>query len=533
MILTTKGRYAVMAMLEMASSQEDSAMNLLRISESQNIPHNYLEQLFMKLKKNGIVTSIRGPGGGYKLNDTPEKISIHRVISAVEDDIKVPKCGHNKQCAKHVKCTTHYLWKGLENNVVSYLSSISLADVIKDGTSLGGPQHDKAIACNDDIIKKIYFDHNATTPMHQAVREEMHHILGPACNPSSLHWHGRRAKALIESARNKIAKALGIKLGIGEFQITFTSSGTEANNLLLHNFYGKDMLVSSVEHLSILDSAKEYGGRILIHVDQNGQINMDHFIERLNNAEAGSLVSIITANNETGVIQENIDKIIKLTHEKGLFFHSDCIQACGKIHLDMKGIDFATVSAHKIGGPIGAAALIHKTTFPIKAHIMGGGQERGIRSGTENVSAIVGFGKAAEIAHNNIQKYADIAILRNKMEDMIKEVCADAIFYGKNTRRLPNTSMIFMPTIEAQNQLIQFDLSDISVSAGSACSSGKMKTSHVLTAMGVEERNAKCAIRVSLGMDVTMSEIEKFVSVWARIWQSYCHSREGGNLEKI
>jgi len=520
MILTTKGRYAVMAMLEMAQSKGDSAMNLLRISESQDIPHNYLEQLFMKLKKNGVVTSIRGPGGGYKLNDAPDKISIQKVVSAVEDDIKVPKCGHNKQCTKHIKCTTHYLWKGLENNVVSYLSGISLADVIKGGASLGGLQHDRAIACNDEIIKKVYFDHNATTPIDQLVQEEMQHILGPASNPSSLHWHGRRAKALVENARSKIAKALGIKLGIGEYQITFTSSGTEANNLLLHNFYGKDMLVSSVEHLSILDSSKEYGRRILIHVDQNGQINMDHFIECLNNAKAGSLVSIIMANNETGIIQGNIDKIIKLTHERGLLFHSDYIQACGKIPLDMKGVDFATISSHKIGGPIGSAALIHKTDFPSKAHIIGGGQERGMRSGTENVSSIVGFGKAVEIAQNNIEKYTNIALLRDKMEDMIKEVCADAIFYGKDAWRLPNTSMIFMPNIDAQNQLIQFDLNDISVSAGSACSSGKMKTSHVLTAMGVKASDAKCAIRVSLGKDTTFNEVEKFVSVWAGIYES-------------
>lgn len=509
MILTTKGRYAVMAMLEMAGSQDGSAMNLLRISENQNIPHNYLEQLFMKLKREGIVTSIRGPGGGYKLNARPEDISIQHIISSVEDDIKVPKCGHNKQCSPTIKCTTHDLWEGLENNVVNYLSGISLADVMM-GSKLVTPKN--------NMSSKIYLDHNATTPIDQSVQEEMYNILGLACNPSSLHWHGRRAKALIENARNKIANTLGIKLGIGEYQITFTSSGTEANNLLLHNFRDKDLLVSNIEHLSILDAAKWYGNRVLVNVDHNGQINMDHLIECMDNAEAGSLISIIMANNETGIIQTNMRDIVYLAHEKKLLVHSDFVQVFGKIPTDLFGLDFATISAHKIGGPIGCAALIHKTNIPIMSQIIGGGQERGIRSGTENVSAIVGFGKASEIAQNNMVKYSNIAMLRDKMEDLIQEICPDAVFYGKDTSRLPNTSMILMPNIDAHNQLIQFDLNDISVSAGSACSSGKMKVSHVLTAMGVSTVNAKCVIRVSLGINTRLNEIEKFVSVWKDIW---------------
>jgi cysteine desulfurase len=513
MILTTKGRYAVMAMLEMVRSQPSSAMSLSSIAANQNIPHNYLEQLFLKLKKAEIVTSIRGPGGGYKLNASPEQISIYRIIHAVEDDIMVPKCGHNKQCAEHIKCETHYLWHGLENNVVSYLSEISLADVIRGNC---GALSSSKIEGSANDTTKIYLDYNATTPIDSAVRDEMNNILGPACNPSSLHWYGRRAKALIENARTKIANALGIKLGIGLYQITFTASGTEANNLLLHNFACKDMLISSTEHLSILEAAKEYGNRILLKVDQNGQIDMDHFRECVKDAQEGSLVSIIMANNETGIMQENMSEIIELAHEKGLLVHSDYVQAFGKVSIDLAGLDFITISSHKIGGPIGAAALVHKTKLPIKAQIIGGGQERGIRSGTENVAAIVGFGKASELIKKN---YTDIAILRDKMENMIQDICHGATCYGKDTSRLPNTSIILMPGTDAQKQLIQFDLSNISVSAGSACSSGKMKTSHVLTAMGVDATEAKCTIRVSLGASTTLDEIRKFVSVWEKIWQ--------------
>ncbi len=516
MILTTKGRYAVMAMLEMARSQGIGAMNLSRISQSQHIPHNYLEQLFLKLKKNGVVNSIRGPGGGYKLSAAPEDITIYQIINAVENDVMVPKCGHNKQCSAHVKCTTHYLWKGLENNVVSYLSSISLADVIAGNlSSLNLAPDSKITEQKDDTLSKIYLDYNATTPLNPTVKEEMNNISGPASNPSSLHWHGRRAKALIENARGKIAKALDIKLGTGEYQLTITSSGTAANNLLLHNFAGKDILVSSTEHLSILEGAKEYGNRVLIKVDNNGQIDMNHYQECIGKAQVGSLVSIIMANNETGVIQENMDKITALAHAKGLFVHSDFVQAFGKIPMHLGELDFITISSHKIGGPLGAAALVHKASFPIKAQIVGGGQERGARSGTENVAAIVGFGKASEL----IGDYSHIALLRDKMEDIIQEICPDTLFYGKNTTRLPNTSMILMPRVESQKQLIQFDLASISVSAGSACSSGKMKISHVLTAMGVEDEKAKCTIRVSLGANSTMHEIETFASNWGRIWQ--------------
>lgn len=364
--------------------------------------------------------------------------------------------------------------------------------------------------------ENIYFDYNATSPINPMILEKMHNALIHACNPSSLHWHGRRAKALIENARLEIAKALGINMGVDGYQITFTSSGTEANNLLLYNFAEKDILISTVEHLSILNSAKIYGNPILINVDENGQIDMQHFKECIDRSKSGSLVSIIMANNETGIVQENMKEIITIAHEKGLFVHSDMVQAFGKIPSQIHNLDFATISSHKIGGPIGAAALIHKTKFPIKAQILGGGQERGARSGTENVSAIVGFSAAANSLNYNT---LHISGLRNYMEERIRAICPEAMFYGKNTTRLPNTSMVFMPNIDAQRQLIQFDLHNISISSGSACSSGKIKISHTLLAMGIKEEQAKNAIRVSLGPESTKNEVEKFVEVWEKIWR--------------
>lgn len=505
MILTSKGRYAVMAMLEIARVESSVATTIAKIAKNQDIPHSYLEKLFLKLKNAGLIDSVRGPGGGYKLKHNPENISIYNVINAVEDDIKVPQCGHSKDCSPETKCSTHDLWRGLEKSVVGYLQSISLAEVISSKGFI--------IDCSANKKKKIYLDYNATAIPKSDAMVEMQKVMKLPQNPSSLHWHGRSARALIENARNNIAASLGIKLGIEGYQITFTASGTEANNLIMHNFTGKDIIISAVEHLSILNAAEKYGNKIIVNVDSDGQIDMKHFYQLLENANAGSLVSIIMANNETGILQKNLNEITRIAHDKGMFVHSDFVQSFGKAPLNVGDLDFVTISSHKIGGPIGAAALIHKTSFPLQAQICGGGQERGMRSGTENVAAIVGFAKAA-----STMRYMS-SDLRDKMEDMIENICSEAIFYGKNTLRLPNTSMILMPGVDAQKQIIQFDLANISVSAGSACSSGKMQSSHVLKAMRVSEADAKCSIRVSIGPETTEDEVLEFVNNWEKIWR--------------
>ncbi len=502
MILTTKGRYAVMAMLDLAKHEGNLAITLANIAERQNIPLNYLEQIFARLKNAEIVSSVRGPGGGYKLKSKPDQIDIYSITSAVEEEIVITKCGNNKEKAclpNAVRCLAHHLWDGLEHKIIGYLQGITLADVLRDND-----QH-------------IYLDYNATAPMLPGVRQAMNKVWDSAMNPSSLHFHGRAAKGLVENAREKIAASLRVSAGRDGYNIIFTSSGTEANNLLFSNFQDKMVVVSEVEHLSVLEASKKNPNRVLIGVDKNGRIELEGLKKAL---EGASMLSIILANNETGVIQD-IKAIVEYANSCGILVHSDCVQAFGKIPLNIEelGLDFATISAHKLGGPVGAAALVHRSKLGLMPQIVGGGQERGMRSGTENVAAIVGFGVAAELAGRSAAAYAEIADLRDEMEVMIKGICPSAIIFGSDTERLPNTSMLSMPGVETQTQLIYFDLNNISVSGGSACSSGKIKNSHVLKSMGYEGDEIASAIRVSLGAQTTRDHIVQFVNIWKNLWE--------------
>lgn len=502
MILTTKGRYAVLAALYIAKYGENRSIPLSEISHLQNISLNYLEQIFSKLKKAKIVTSVRGPGGGYKLNDKAEETHIHSITKAVEEEIKITQCGNKKPCLpKSVKCMAHDLWNKLEGNITDYLESITLFDVINQTKE----------------ADNIYLDYNATTPICPSALSSMNEVFKKSLNPSSVHFHGRAAKSFMENSRETIAATMGIKLGREEYDICFTASGTEANNLLIHNFRNKQIAISNIEHLSILGIPHE--NRVIIDVDQNGLIDKEDLEAKIQNMEEGSLLSVIYANNETGIIQ-NMKEICKMAHEKNILVHSDCCQAFGKIALNIKeiGLDFATISSHKIGGPVGSAALIHRHDFQIEAHITGGGQEKGKRAGTENVAAIVGFAKAAENSSARIIALKDIAKIRDHMEADILSISPASIIFSKDKERLPNTSMLTMPGVDIQTQLIYFDMNGISISSGSACSSGKVKASHVLEAMGFDENNSKSAIRISLGPRTRRTDIHKFLEVWKNLY---------------
>ena len=225
------------------------------------------------------------------------------------------------------------------------------------------------------------------------------------------------------------------------------------------------------------------------------------------------------ANNETGVI-EPVAEISRIAKEHGALVHTDAIQAAGKIKVDWVelGVDFISLSAHKIGGPQGIGALVMNEDIPLISLIRGGGQERSRRAGTENVPGIVGFGAAAKLAAENLGKANEIGILRDHLELRVKEIAPDAEVFGESVERLPNTTCLTMPNIASETQVMKFDLTGIMVSAGSACSSGKVQTSHVLKVMGIVEDVASTAIRVSLGHGNTMDEVEHFVSQWRKIY---------------
>ncbi len=359
----------------------------------------------------------------------------------------------------------------------------------------------------------IYLDHNATAPVKpEAIRVMAEAIQAGPLNPSSVHSAGRMARKIVEQARTKIATVFGAEGA----DVIFTSGGTEANNLAICGLEGYNVMVSAVEHYSVLKPAREAK---IIPVGADGAVDLRELEIILKRSGGKCFVSIMLANNETGVIQP-VREIARLTHDFGGIVHSDVVQAAGKIPVSLGdlGVDMMTVSSHKFGGPQGAGALIVKKEIAVSPMISGGGQEFGLRAGTENVPAIAGFGVAAELLPENLRRMEEIKVLRTYMEKEIKSFAEDAKIFGESAERLANTSCISMPNVKAELQLIEFDLAGICISSGAACSSGKVLVSHVLQAMGVAKPEAETAVRVSLGIDNTKAEIDEFIAVWKNLY---------------
>lgn len=367
----------------------------------------------------------------------------------------------------------------------------------------------------------IYLDHNATTNIRPEAWNKMNELAsyGPV-NPSSIHSYGQKGKSLLEEARKSIAYLLGFDSERRNYQITFTSSGTEANNLIISNFKDHEIFISATEHPSIYVHSNYSKNITIIKVDQNGILDINDLILKLRESKSTKkLLSVMLANNETGIIQP-IQKICEIAHNYGALVHSDCVQAIGKIDVNMPklAIDFLTISGHKFGGPMGAAALIARTSVHLKPQIIGGGQERSLRSGTENVPAIVGFGLAAKLAKEELnERCAHMTKLQTKLEKILLESNHSIEIVGINTERLPNTTLIINVNKKAETQLIALDLKGVAVSSGSACSSGKTSPSHVLSAMGYEEDKLYSALRISVGTSTKEEDIDKFIAIYNEI----------------
>lgn len=369
----------------------------------------------------------------------------------------------------------------------------------------------------------VYLDHNAGAPLRPGARERMVEVLGDVGNASSVHADGRRARARIEAAREQVASLCKAR----SRAVTFVSGGTEANMTALtptwqdqgSPAYLERLLRGATEHPSVAA-----GGRFpvsmqqVIPVDRNGLIRLDVLKEML--AEDGpALVSVMAANNETGVISP-LAEIGDLVAQAGGFFHVDAVQAAGRMEIDMDAwqADAISLSAHKFGGPQGAGALVVRSTARVPSPLMsGGGQENWRRAGTENVAAITGFGVAAQGAETEARDTTRLAGLRDKLESGLREICPSVTIFGGEAPRLANTSCFAAPGISAETALIAFDLERLSLSSGSACSSGKVSVSHVLTAMGTNEETARCALRVSLGWNSTEADIDRFLQVWPQV----------------
>ncbi|HEU5018209.1 MAG TPA: cysteine desulfurase family protein [Pseudolabrys sp.] len=382
------------------------------------------------------------------------------------------------------------------------------------------------------MTERIYFDWNATVPLRPEARAAAVHALDAGGNPSSVHAEGQAARRLVEQARAQVAALVGTQ----PRDVIFTSGATEANMLALtpaleaaSEKRGRDRLfVSAVEHPSV-----HCGGRFApeqveeVAVNADGVVDLALLQEALTKAER-PLVSVMLANNETGVIQP-VAEVAELVHRANGLLHVDAVQGPGRIDCGMTGLgaDLMSLSAHKLGGPQGAGALVRRGDIHIADRLIkGGGQERSQRAGTENVAAIAGFGAAAAAVQATGNKDAyRMAALRERLEAGLKAATPDVVIFGAGVPRLPNTILFAVPGVKAETAIIAFDLNGVAVSSGSACSSGKVQSSHVLAAMGVAPALARGAVRLSLGPTTTEAEVERFLGTWIRLVPSLLKER--------
>jgi cysteine desulfurase len=365
--------------------------------------------------------------------------------------------------------------------------------------------------------QRFYLDYNATAPLRPEVGEAVVAALSLYGNPSSVHAEGRAARSAIEAARVKVACLVGAR----PEDVIFTSGGTEANALALAAQAGGawHCYLSAVEHPSVLAGGRFYRETTTnFPVTADGVANLQILAKELEKHHLGGwrpFVSLMAANNETGAIQP-VAEASKIVHSAGGLLHTDAVQAAGRIKLDMTtlGADMLSLSAHKIGGPKGVGALVLGAGATVEPLIKGGGQERRRRAGTENVAGIVGFGVAVELALADLANADAMAVLRDELEKGALAIAPDAQVLSARVARLPNTTCIAVPGAKAETLVIGLDLAGVAVSSGSACSSGKVEASHVLSAMGVTEEVAQGAIRVSLGFATKRADIDNFLKAF-------------------
>ncbi len=376
----------------------------------------------------------------------------------------------------------------------------------------------------------IYLDYNATCKIRPQAIAAMNTVLNDAPgNASSIHGPGRAARKYIEHARDQVARAMGAT----SKQVIFNSGATEGNNTVLRFFSGQRILISATEHSSIYETGRTMGVEI-IPVHPNGTLDLTALETMCQVSPAPALISVMWVNNETGVINP-VTNIARIAHACGAAFHIDAVQALGKIPVDFgaSGADFMTISSHKIGGPQGIGAFIigngeTGACLPPPVLLTGGGQERSLRAGTENIAGIAGFGAAAEVIITPSARIkAGTSPLQGKdntapnfqsqLESILKSTRPDTVIFGADTPRVSNTVCFSVPGTDAQTLLMRLDLAGVAVSSGSACSSGKVRESHVLRAMGVDPALSRGALRISTGWATTPNDIDQFAQIWANL----------------
>ena len=379
-----------------------------------------------------------------------------------------------------------------------------------------------------------YCDHNATAPLRPSCRDAMLRALAVTGNPSSVHTNGRVARALVEEARRSVARLVGAKAE----QVIFTSGATEANGLALWGAVEgaidqsemdkaariTRLFVSAIEHSSALKPAQAVAERIAgvrvesLPVTADGILDTGALHVALREGKGRALVAVMAANNETGVTQP-IAEISRLCREAGALLLVDAVTAAGKFATDAGLCDYLTLSAHKLGGPQGVGALIVGPDAPLAPQVTGGGQQKGLRAGTENLSGIAGFAAAADAVMADAGERARVQAVRDHFEAALKQVMPEAVIFGSGAPRLGNTSNVGVPGLSSENLVIALDLDGVMVSSGSSCSSGKIAPSHVLSAMGVSPELAMGAIRVSFGWNSVPEDADAVVASLLKLRQ--------------
>ncbi len=370
--------------------------------------------------------------------------------------------------------------------------------------------------------KQIYLDYNATVPLLKEVKKSLIDCMdvGPL-NASSIHYYGRKGKDIIDVARTNLGKLINTNKN----NIIFTGSATEAINLLFSNF--NTIVVSSIEHLAVLSSSKSDH---IIPVTRDGIVDLNFletYLKKLVKNNKKTLVSVMWVNNESGVIQP-IEEVVEIAKKYECLVHCDAAQALGKIKINLEEIelDFLTLSGHKIGAPTGIGALVYNDKINLTPQILGGGQEKGMRAGTENILGIRGFGEAAKIMINTKENNcSQVEVLRDFFQQKIKDYRPETIIFGEKANRVANTLLIALPQIPGDLALIKLDLESFSVSSGSACSSGKISKSHVVSSMGYDKL-ASNSVRFSFPPNdailnseslITTKELDMLARCWSNL----------------
>lgn len=355
----------------------------------------------------------------------------------------------------------------------------------------------------------VYLDYNATAPLCAAAIQAMNDAMMWIGNPSSVHGYGRKSRHVIEQARQDVANCLNVS----SQRVVFTSGATEANNMALAHFPGR-VLVSAIEHDSVRLVCPD---AMMIPVNEAGIVDLLALENLLAEGyEGATLISVMAAHNETGVIQP-LSAIIGLARKYKACVHSDCVQGVGRLDFPWHTLDMLSLSAHKIGGPAGVGCLIVHPDWPIKALLKGGGQERSLRPGTENIIGIMGM--AAALSQSKKVDWSQVSSLRVYMEKTLLTLSPDSVVIGQHSARLPNTTLITMPGVKSETQVMNLDLQGFAVSSGAACSSGKVRTSHSLQAMGVPKAAQSSALRVSLCPTTTEAEVKVFIQAWNQVYE--------------